>query len=96
MQRVTLGHVLQRADLVHHLPPYRMPGIIAGQPGPLRPQRGIELRLGSMQPDEMRSHMPEISFVHEHTCLASRPAMEQLNARKTGGVPPLDLRAGAQ
>jgi hypothetical protein len=73
MQGVTLGHVLQRPDLVHHLPPDRMPGIIAGQPSPLGPERGIELRLGSMQPDQMRSHMPEISFVHEYTCLASVP-----------------------
>ena len=69
MQRVTLGHVLQRADLVHHLPPYRMPGIIAGQPGPLGPKRGIELRLFAMQPDQVLGHMPEISLIHEYTCL---------------------------
>jgi hypothetical protein len=65
MLRVTLRHVLQRADLVHHPSPYRMPGIIARQPRPLGPQRGIELRLGPVQPDQMRSHMPEISLVHE-------------------------------
>jgi hypothetical protein len=65
VQRVTLGHLLQRTDLVHHLPPYRMPGIIARQPRPLGPERGIELRLGSMQTDQMRGHMPEISFVHD-------------------------------
>ena len=69
MQRATLGHVLQRADLVHHLPPYRVTGIIAGQPRPLGPERGIELRLGAMQPDQMRGHMPEISLVHDYTCL---------------------------
>jgi hypothetical protein len=95
MQRVALGHILQRADLVHHLSPYRMPGIIAGQPRPLRPKRGIELGLLAMQADQMMGHMPEISFVHEYTCPASPPAGEPFNARKTGGVPPLDLRAGA-
>jgi hypothetical protein len=71
MQRVALGHVLQRADLVHHLSPYRMPGIIAGQPRPLRPERGIELSLLAMQTDQMMGDMPEISFVHEYTRLAS-------------------------
>lgn len=73
MQLVTLGHVLQRADLVHHLPPDRMAGIIAGQPGPFGPERGIELSLLAMQADQMMGHMPEISFVHEYTCLACVP-----------------------
>lgn len=70
MQRVALGHVLQRADLDHHLSPYRMPGIIAGQTRPLRPERGIELGLLAVQTDQMMGHMPEISFVHEYTRLA--------------------------
>ena len=65
MELAGFGLLLQRADLVHHLTPYRMPGIIAGQPRPLGPERGIELRLRPMQPDQMRGHMPEISFVHE-------------------------------
>jgi hypothetical protein len=47
-----------------------MPGAVARQPGPLRPHRGIELRLRTMQPDKMMSHMPEILVVHEYTCLA--------------------------
>jgi len=47
-----------------------MPGLVAGQPRPLGPDRGIELRLLAMQADQMRGHMPEISLIHEYTCLA--------------------------
>jgi len=51
-----------------------MPGIIAIQPRPLGPKRGVKLGLGAMQTDQMSGHMPEISFVHGYTCLArARP-----------------------
>jgi hypothetical protein len=52
--------------------------LVAGQPRPLRPERRIQLRLLAMQADQMLGHMPEISVVHEYTCLASRPAAEQV------------------
>jgi hypothetical protein len=48
-----------------------------------------------MQPDQVRGDMPEISIVHDHTCLASAPPENRSNVRKTGAVPPLDLRASA-
>jgi hypothetical protein len=55
-----------------------MAGPIAGQPRPLGPHRGIELRLTPMQPDQMLGHMPEIFLVHEYTCLRLGPAGEQV------------------
>lgn len=70
---------LQRADLFHHRPPYRVPGTVTGQPRPLGPKRGIELSLWPMQADQMMGHVPEISVVHDYTCLAySRSSGEQV------------------
>src|SRR3954471_9624752 len=56
---------LQLADLVHHHPPDVMTGRIAREPRPLSPDRGIELRLRSMQPDHMLGNTPEIPLFHD-------------------------------
>jgi hypothetical protein len=78
VQLIARGFVLQRADLIHHKTPDLMAGSITGQPRPLGPERGIELRLTPMQPDQMLGHMPEIFLVHEYTCLRLGPAGEQV------------------
>jgi hypothetical protein len=90
VQLIARGFVLQRADLIHHKTPDLMAGSITGQPRPLGPERGIELGLTPIQPDQMLGHMPE-SFSSTNTpVFVSVLPENRSNVHKRVRVPPLD------
>src|SRR3954452_14808994 len=64
---------LQRTHLMHHHSPDAMAGLIPGNPRLFSPDRGIELRLGPMQPDKMMGDMPKISIFRDGTVCATPP-----------------------